>query len=270
MPDHRSPSAPNPFPGFMKSGQRQSMSYSLKTRVWLQYLMGRCVIFFTAPLIYLLIWCMGYRVEELKRVRKTVMRLYRKHPGPWLIYANHLTLVDSVLIAYALAPFYRYMVHYMRLPWNMPEKTNFNTNVVLNLTTFVFKCIPVIRGGNRKTIAETLAKCAFILENRESLLIFPEGTRSRSGRIDPEHFSYGVGGLYQKIPNCKVLCVYLRGEKQTVFSDFPQRKQVFYADVRHLTPKGIGKGLRGQRECARQIIHTLIDMEKRYDDTVGK
>lgn len=246
------------------------MTSALKNHVRLQYAAGRCVVFFMAPLIYLLVYWAGCRIHDVKRIRETVKGMYRKHPGPWVICANHLTLIDSVIIACALAPFYRYMVHYNRLPWNMPEKTNFNTNFLLTLTTFVFKCIPVIREGDRNALAQSLAKCEFVLEKRESLLIFPEGTRSRSGRIDPENVSYGVGRMCLKIQDCQVLCVYLRGEKQKGYSAFPSRNQRFYADVRHFIPDHQGQGLRAQRDCARQIIGILADMEKGYDRFAGK
>lgn len=250
--------------------QRYVMTSSLKNHVRLQYVVGHCVVFLMAPLIYLFLYSIGYRIRNVDAIREKVKDLYLKHPGPWLICANHLTLIDSLVIAYALAPFYRYMIHYNRLPWNMPEKTNFNTNFLMTLTTFVFKCIPVIRGGDRNALAKCLAKCQFILEKRESLLIFPEGTRSRSGRIDPETVSYGVGGLFTRMPDCHVLCVYLRGEKQTGYSAFPRRYQQFYVDARPFIPTPHGKGLRAQRDCAHQIIHALVDMEKGYDAFVGK
>lgn len=243
------------------------MNYSLKTHVRLQYLMGRCVTFFMAPLIYLAIYCAGYRIRDLDRIRNTVRRLYREHPGPWLICANHLTLIDSVIIAYAMAPFYKYMVHYHQLPWNMPEKTNFNKNIFMSLLTFVSKCIPVIRGGDRSSVAISLAKCEFLLEKNESLMIFPEGTRSRSGRVHPQDYSYGVGRLFSHIPDCRVMCIYLRGAKQDTFSAFPALKQDFYMDIQPLIPRLKGKGLRAQRDCARQIIETLINMENRYVGT---
>jgi 1-acyl-sn-glycerol-3-phosphate acyltransferase len=208
----------------------------------------------------------GYKIEDRKKIRQTVEELYRKHPGPWLICANHLTLIDSAVIAYALAPLHRYMIHFNRLPWNMPEKKNFHNTIFKTMMTFVLKCIPVVRRGDRNVVAQSLAKCEFVLQKRESLLIFPEGTRSRAGYIDPEAVSYGVGRLCLNIPDCRVLCVYLRGEKQESYSDYPKWNQKFYVDVRPVELQPDGKGLRAQRDCAKKIIYQLAEMEKHYVD----
>jgi 1-acyl-sn-glycerol-3-phosphate acyltransferase len=108
-----------------------------------------------------------------------------------------------------------------------------------------------------------MAKCEFLLAKNESLMIFPEGTRSRTGRIDPDSFSYGVGRLYLQIPDCRVMCIYLRGDRQSGFSRFPAPKQDFVMDVRSFSPRPSGKGLRAQRDCARQIVETLVHMENR-------
>ncbi|MBU1172320.1 MAG: 1-acyl-sn-glycerol-3-phosphate acyltransferase [Proteobacteria bacterium] len=246
------------------------MNDSVKAHVRFQYLMGRFAIFITGPLIYLLIHCVGYRIRHLEQIRETVKRMYRRHPGPWLICANHLTLIDSVIIAYAMAPCYKYMIHYHQLPWNMPEKKNFNKNIVISLLTFVCKCIPVIRKGDRASVAKSLAKCEFLLEKNESLMIFPEGTRSRSGRIDPHEYSYGVGRLLSQIPDCNVMCIYLRGLKQNTFSRVPAFRQEFNMAICPITPQTRHKGLRAQRDYSRQIIETLIHMENHYVDGPGK
>lgn len=241
------------------------MNNSLKAQVNFQYALGRCVIFFAAPLVYLIVLCLRYRIRNLKEIRNTVRQLYRKHPGPWLICANHLTLIDSVIIAYALAPFYMYMIRFRMLPWNIPEKTNFNRNLFMSMLTFVFKCVPVVRGGDRSQVSTSLSKCGYLLSKKESLLIFPEGTRSRIGRIDPHEFSYGVGRLFLSVPDCRVLCIYLRGDRQKNFSNIPETGQDFSMFVRSYIPEPDGKGLRAQRNCAKQIINTLIEMEKKYE-----
>jgi hypothetical protein len=246
------------------------MRYSLKAQVNFQYAVGRCVIFFAAPLVYLIMLCLRYRIRNLKEIRCQVKRMYRKHKGPWLICANHLTLVDSVIIAYALAPFYVYMIHYKMLPWNIPEKTNFNRNLFISMLTFVVKCVPVVRGGDRGEVGDSLSKCGYLLSKKESLLIFPEGTRSRSGRIDPESFSYGPGRLFVNAPDCRVLCVYLRGDRQKTFSAFPETNQDFTMAVKSFVPQPSGKGLRAQRDAAKQIIDTLVDMEKKHVRLPGK
>ncbi len=41
-------------------------------------------------------------------------------------------------------------------------------------------------------------------------MIFPEGGRTRTGRVDTEGFSYGVGRFVKEFPDLKVMCLYLR------------------------------------------------------------
>ena len=111
--------------------------------------MGRLMVFVTAPLIVLAIKTAGYQVNDLALIRQNVRDLMKAHPGPWLICANHLTLIDSVILAYAMIPTYRYMVEFKSLPWNVPEQMNFNRNLLVGLICFLTKCIPIVRGGDR-------------------------------------------------------------------------------------------------------------------------
>ena len=231
---------------------------------YFQYVMGRLTVFVTAPLILLAIKAAGYRVRELNNVRGAVSKMMDDHPGPWLICANHLTLIDSVILAYAMIPTYRYLFQYKSLPWNVPEQMNFNRNIFVGLACFLTKCIPIIRGGDRGAVKSTLAKCAFLLNKGENLMIFPEGTRSRSGRVNTEDFPYGVGRLFCNIPDCYVMAIYLRGDGQKTYSNFPRHGETFAMTVEECRPKTELKGLRAQRDCSGQIVEHLSKMEKDY------
>lgn len=231
---------------------------------YFQYFMGRVMIFITAPLILLAIKAAGYRVRDLSKVRQSVMEMMDRHQGPWLICANHLTLIDSVILAYAMMPIHRYMFQYKLLPWNVPEQMNFNSNIFVSLACFLTKCIPIIRGGDRDAVKSTMLKCAFLLNKGESLMIFPEGTRSRSGRVNTEDFPYGVGRLVCNIPDCRVMAIYLRGDGQKTYSNFPRYGETFTMTVKECRPKTELKGLRAQRDCSRQIVEHLSQMEKDY------
>ncbi len=242
------------------------MNTRAKIFYYFQYFMGRLTVFITAPMIILAIKAAGYRVRDLNKARQTVRKMMDHHPGPWLICANHLTLIDSVILTYAMIPTYRYLFQYKLLPWNVPEQMNFNRNIFVGLICFLTKCIPVIRGGNRDAIKSTMAKWAFLLNKGENLMIFPEGTRSRSGRVNIEDFPYGVGRLFCSIPNCRVMAVYLRGDGQKTYSNFPRYKETFTIAVEQCRPKTELKGLRAQRDCSRQIVEHLSKMEKDYFD----
>ena len=247
------------------------MNGKQKRPFYLQQGLGRAAFFFTAPLIVLAIRLCGYRVRDLKGVRENIRGLMEQHKGPWLICANHLTLIDSAILGYAMFPAWRYLWDYKRLPWNVPEKMNFNRNLFLTVCCYLLKCVPISRGGDRNAVKSTLEKIAYLLQRGETFLLFPEGTRSRGGRIDLENFQYGVGRLFSKAPDCRVMCVYLRGDGQDTYSNFPKYKETFTVKSEICHPVTGLKGLRAQRECAKQIINHLYSMEKLYfDETRGQ
>lgn len=233
----------------------------------IQHVIGRFAVFVTAPLLVLLIRVFGYRIKNLKKMRRTINDLFKTHKGPWIICANHLTMVDSLILAYAMFPFYRFMFQYRLVPWNIPEKHNFNQNILLTISCYLLKCIPVVRGGNRDKIHSFLMKCSYLLEKGENLMIFPEGTRSRTGHIVPENVSYGVGRLISQNPDCRVLCLYLRGDRQKTYSMIPKFNESFFLSADTIQIEIESKGLKAQRAYAQTVIAKLTHMEKMYFET---
>jgi hypothetical protein len=203
-------------------------------------------------------------------MRQTVRHLLKKHKGPWIICANHLTMIDSLILAWAMMPAYRYMLNYRWAPWNVPERNNFHRNIIIRWLCYLTKCIPITRRGKRKTVRSTLDKCALVLRKKQNLMIFPEGGRSRSGRIDIENFQYGVGRLVNQNPDCRVMCIFLRGDHQDQHSNFPRFGEVFSMTVDVCSPTSMLNGLKAHRDCAQQIIVHLAQMEKNYFDSCGK
>ncbi len=246
------------------------MDQSIKRSFLRQYIIGWLFIFITAPLVILAIKIAGYSVRDLKKSRTAILNLFKKHKGPWIICANHLTMIDSVILAYAMLPLHRYLFYYRLVPWNVPEKMNFQRNLIVGLICYLLKCIPVQRRGDRGAVKSTLDKCSYLLEKKENLMIFPEGTRSRNGHINTEEFSYGVGRLFVNSPDCRVMCIYLRGDGQEIYSNFPRRNETFSMMVKAYQPETRLRGLRAQRDCARQIVACLAQMEKDYFETCGK
>jgi 1-acyl-sn-glycerol-3-phosphate acyltransferase len=232
----------------------------------LQYLLGRLAAVVTAPLIFLAVRLRRYRIRDLKHVRSEVVRLQKEHEGPWLICPNHLTMIDSVLISYGLASLGGHILRFRRVPWNLPERDNFQRNVFLAVLCYLAKCLPVNRGGSREELQRLLDKCRRVLTWRQSLLVFPEGGRSRSGRVDRENFSYSVGRFLEENRGCRVLLIYLRGDGQEAFGSMPRFDEQFTMTVEVFDPgsgEGTG-GLRLQREYARRIVERLAGMEDEY------
>lgn len=231
----------------------------------LQNFLGRLTIIFVAPFYFILAHAMHYRIRNLRELRRQCAAAFAAHKGPWIMCANHLTMVDSFILSYVSFSLVGHIIHYKRLAWNLPERSNFQSNIFLAVLCYLSKCIPVDRGGSREKMRQVLDQCIYLLRNRHTIMIFPEGGRSRTGRVDKENFSYGVGRFIQDVEDCKVMCIYLRGDKQHKYSLIPAWGDKFYAQMEVFQPTPVvQEGLRAQREYASQIIQKLAQMEETY------
>jgi 1-acyl-sn-glycerol-3-phosphate acyltransferase len=209
---------------------------------------------------------LGWRIEGAREARARYRRLRAESRAPLLVCANHLTLVDSFVVAAALGTPGFFLRDYASLPWNVPEARNFAATWWSRALVYLMKCVPVRRGGERREAALVLARLAHLMRRGEVALVFPEGGRSRSGRVDVDAAAYGVGRLLKALPGCLVLCVYLRGEGQGTWSDLPRRGERFRVELSVLEPKSDASGLRGSRDIARGILARLAEMESRRLD----
>jgi 1-acyl-sn-glycerol-3-phosphate acyltransferase len=183
-----------------------------------------------------------------------------------MICANHLTMIDSLVIAWALGSPWWYMLHPSTLAWNVPEKSIFGSTLSRRIALYLLKCIPIKRGGSRAGVTEVLSRMAHTLSVGEQVLVFAEGRRSRSGRVEVESAAAGVGRVYRSLPGCQVLCVYLRGKRQESYSETPARGDHFRGLLRLIEPKTDHRGLRGSLDIAQQIAGRLSEMEQEYFD----
>ena len=231
----------------------------------LQRLVSFALLFVFAPIILALFhWRWRYSGIDVAAVRQRFVDLRASHPGPMLLCTNHLTLIDSIVQGALLMSLPRYLTHVSALAWNLPERKNFNQTLAWRLACYLGRCIPVTRGGtlDQRKMAE--ARMRYVLERGDIISIFPEGTRSRDGRVDAENFSYASGQLLGLVPDTTVVCVYLRGTRFGGFSDYPRRGERFHIDVSLLQPSSTAKGRRAARDYSRQIIERLVEMETAY------
>jgi hypothetical protein len=202
-----------------------------------------------------------YRIEDLREVRREYRRLRAQTPGALLVCPNHLTLIDSALVAWALGSPAWWWRHFSELPWNVPEETLFASTRSRRLIAWLLKCVPIRRGGDRRRMAETLGRLLHLLQRGESVLIFPEGGRSRLGRVDVGARTYGVGRILGAVPGCRVLCVHLRGLGQEEMADVPRRGECFRVRLALHEPSSQASGLRRSLELTRQVLEELAGLE---------
>lgn len=206
----------------------------------------------------------GYRIADVARTRQAFARIRSESSAPLLICANHLTLIDSFIIAWALAPSWRYVVDFDALPWNTPEETNFAATKRSRALVYLAKCIPIRRGGSREDVAEVLDRIRYLLERGEVALLFPEGGRSRTGRVDVDNAAWGIGRIIGAVEGCRVACVYMRGDAQSSWSDYPARGDRLRVSVTRVEPKSDARGARRTRDLAHQVVAQLALMEEEH------
>jgi len=205
-----------------------------------------------------------WKIRNTAESRALYARLLREDPRPLLVAANHLTMVDSALIAWALGSTVDHVLRYRGLPWNVPVQSRVESSWLWRVLAYLMKCLPIPRGGDRRLVAQVLERLGHLLRSGEVVLMFPEGGRSRSGRIDAESIGQGVGRVIKELGNCRVLCVYMRGDAQRSWSNLPAKGDTFTLAVRLVEPRSELRGVRGSREVAAQVLGHLVEMESEY------
>jgi hypothetical protein len=229
-----------------------------------QRAVGRLAAPAWVPLVVLLMRLgFRWRIRGTEPVRAAYARLLEEK-RPLLVAANHLTMVDSALIGWGLASAAGHLRRYRGLPWNVPEQSRVESAWLWRALAYLMKCLPVPRGGDRKEVARVLERLGHLLRSGDTVLMFPEGGRSRSGSIDAEAIAHGVGRLIKEVEGCRVLCVYLRGDAQRTWSNLPAAGDTFTIATRLVEPRTDLRGLRASRDLARQVLDQLADMERAY------
>lgn len=228
----------------------------------------RAVSFALAPLwlAALVAWLRlvaGYRIEDAAAVRARYREL-RRTGGPLLVCPNHLTMIDSALVAWALGGPLGFLRDFGALPWNLPDRSHFAARWWSRALVYVLKCRPIDRGGRRAEVGEILGEAAWLLRRGEALLVFPEGRRSRSGRVEREARSWGPGRLITAAPGCRVLCVHLRGAHQEEFGVAPPRGERFRVRIDCFEPRSEQRGLRRSLDLTQQVLARLAALEERH------
>ncbi|OGR94999.1 MAG: hypothetical protein A2V88_09950 [Elusimicrobia bacterium RBG_16_66_12] len=165
-----------------------------------------------------------YRLPgDIGRIRAEIWEKLDRHDGPVIWAANHLTLIDSFLVYWAVFPMSR-VLEDRRLPWSTPEYTNYYKlggplkSAFIRALLYACRCIPFLRGGedaqSEAWRQKAFDKCVWILREGGSVFVYPEAGRSRSGWLEAKRPKDFLGKLALEVPSAKFLCVYLRAEGQ--------------------------------------------------------
>jgi len=238
------------------------LSYKHKLNLEVQRVASRVLFVLFGPLINCLFYFVfKYKSKNINEIRRNYKELLKEANGPVLICSNHLTLIDSIIQSVLFNSITGYLINFKSLPWNLPEKKNFYHNRHWRLICYLGKCIPVLRGGSSSDGKKSLNEMQYVLNKGDSLSIFPEGKRSRSGYVDDQDFSYASGQILNKVPHAKVLCVYMRGIKDGKYGHFPIKGEEFYLKMELIEVKSELTGKRRARDLSTQIVTKLKSME---------
>lgn len=115
--------------------------------------------------------------------------------GPYMLYANHLSAWDPIILAVLLAPKKGYF---------MAKKELFETKIMAWIYDS-WGAFPVNRDNADITAVKTSIQH---LKNDDIMIIFPEGTRNLKKDGEVQDFHNGVGIIALKT-KCKVVPVYI-------------------------------------------------------------
>ncbi len=205
----------------------------------------------------------GYRIADLANIRHR-FREVSDRPGPLLICANHLTYIDSMLMIWAFGSVRWYWTHYSRLSWNLPAEDVFGRKRLFRAVAAISKCIFVNREGSLRHKDDILRLCRDLLAAGEIVTIFPEGGRSRTGRFEVEKLTSGAGKIVAGLGDCRVLCVYLRSDRQERYANYPPRGSEFHVDMAIMEFDAEATANLSYREITAAIGERISQLEQHY------
>src|SRR4051812_38655861 len=134
-PSSASEGAPTPAPARLP---RRDLA-ALGRQLWI----ARATSLLWVPLtVALMRFGLGWRIIGLTEARRRYREIWGDGRSPVLICANHLTLIDSAVIAWALGSPWWFVRHFGSLPWNVPERRNFATSYLQRVLVYIMKCVP--------------------------------------------------------------------------------------------------------------------------------
>jgi 1-acyl-sn-glycerol-3-phosphate acyltransferase len=101
-------------------------------------------------------------------------------PGPQILASNHVSNFDPLLVGLGA----RREIHFLA------KEELFNASRFFAWLIHTYNAWPVRRGGGDPA---AIKRCSWLLGRRQTIVLFPEGTRSRTGDLTP--FKPGIGML---------------------------------------------------------------------------
>lgn len=169
---------------------------------------------------------------------------------PYIVVANHTSHIDTAALFASFPLRLVPIVHPVAA-----TDTFFNNRVSAEISTNVLNAVPFDRYGDFET---SLLACKTVLQRGEILIIFPEGTRSMTGRTGP--FRSGVSQLAISV-GCPVVPAYIQGGVDVLPKKGrvpkPGKLRVVFGDALHPPP-------------ATTDLHQIQEFTKKLEEAVAR
>jgi len=146
---------------------------------------------------YALVWMFGKLVLKVR-----VSGRNKLVPGPQILASNHVCNFDPLLVGLGA----RREIHFLA------KEELFRASRWFDWLIRTYNAWPVRRGG---ADAAAIKSCSWLLGMRQTIVLFPEGTRSKTGEMS--RFKPGIGmlAINSRVP---VVPVHLGGVSRSIIS----------------------------------------------------
>jgi 1-acyl-sn-glycerol-3-phosphate acyltransferase len=181
-----------------------------------------------------------------------------QQPGT-LLLSNHQSMIDSFLLG--LCAYYpASLLRPFLMPWNPAAEENFYRNPILAWLADNWKCIRIKRG--RKDLG-AIFQMAEALKT-SPLILFPEGTRSRTGSIGKGRLGAGLL-ILETWPTVIPVCINGMDKVLPIGSIFPRIfKRIYISFGKPLSLRKF-RGKDGKKKTAYALMGSVMDAIKALD-----
>ncbi len=194
-----------------------------------------------------LLWRIGYwlllPIARIGLGLKVEGRQYVPRTGALIVASNHLSHIDPPLIGVAVA---------VRELHFLARHDLWNSSKFFGWLITKLNAIPLRKNG---ASVETFRTAMNLLRGGNALMIFPEGTRSKTGRLQEPQFGLGYIALKS---GARILPVHVRESNARVVDLMTRRSRLAVRFGEPLDPLKIGEGL-GRREKYRRISEEVMN-----------
>jgi 1-acyl-sn-glycerol-3-phosphate acyltransferase len=167
--------------------------------------------------------------------------------GPVIFASNHISLLDPPVLGYA--------VH--REVYFVAKEELFQLRRFFTRLIQYFNAISIRRDGDIRALRIILK----VLKDRISLIIFPEGTRSKTGELLPFLPGVGLIALKSRIP---VVPVFIRNTNAPLIDIFTRKRRIEVRFGRPIFPNGYALNRDGYHQFTNYLRERVISLS--YED----